>query len=162
MNYPKGTIIHKFGVGSMMAQTTHTQVVSTGEQTSDGKLIVKENKKGARKRYVMRTDAIDNGTLLFIGDVPFKTDGETKLPPDASSFSRTLMRGNACLNLTGDPAVIKEWIETKNLNPAFTRFDTVIHIDGETETPLYPEAETSHAVVLRMRAKINAPETEQE
>lgn len=46
--------------------------------------------------------------LLFDGwDVPFKAD------TDGPGMSA----GNACYNLVGDASVIREWIETKNLNP---------------------------------------------
>ena len=94
-------------------------------------------------------------TLVFDGwDVPFKADTE-----DSSCFS-----GNACFNLVGDPAVIREWLETKQLNtsvgdqakakilvwPAKERDSLTI---GEG-TLLYPEIDTHHAVINRIKEKL--------
>ena len=150
-NLKKGDVVNIFGIGDFMAQTTHTAVKATGQYTADGKPVFTENKEGARKRFTLREFKKD--TLVFLGDVPFKTDGETELGGGEGVFTTRMMRGNACLNFTGNPAEIKEWIETKNINKNFTAYDAVIHIDGEKETPLFPEVPTTHAVVLGIREK---------
>ena len=93
---------------------------------------------------------------MFLGDAPFKADGEVVIDRPGSVFTSKIMRGNACLNLVGDPAVIKDWIMNKNLNASFSRFDSVILIDGEKETPLFPDVPTSHAVVLRIRETVTS------
>ena len=108
--------------------------------------------RGKRKDFFLdlKPDA-----LVFDGwDIPFKADTE-----DSSCFS-----GNACFNLVGDPAVIREWIETKQLNtsvgdharakilvwPAKERDSLTI---GEG-TLLYPEIDTHHVVINRIKEKL--------
>lgn len=153
MTYTKGTVIHIYGVSDSFGMTYHKELKATGATTIDGKAILTENKKGARKKFTLK-DTFKSDQLLFTGEVPFKTDGETPtLKATGTGFTTSTIRMNACLNFTGDPAVIKDWIEHKNLNSAFTSYDYVVHVDGDKETPLYPEVPTSHAVIERMRNK---------
>lgn len=78
--------------------------------------------------------------------------------------------GNACLNITmvlpesqsaNRAAMLREFIETNNLNPYFTERDKAkIIIPGDTVseegTLLYPEIEAGHAVIERMKEKMVA------
>ena len=108
--------------------------------------------RGKRKDFFLD---LKPDTLVFDGwDVPFKADTE-----GSGCFS-----GNACFNLVGDPAVIREWIETKQLNtsvgdharakilvwPAKERDSLTI---GEG-TLLYPEIDTHHVVINRIKEKL--------
>lgn len=151
INLKKGDIVTIFGISDFMASTTHGEFKATG-MVSNGQAVFTENKKGARKKFTLRNlEAPDR--LVFIGSAPFKTDGETELP-GSGPFSSRMMRGNACFNLTGDPEVIKDWIQNKNINEKFTQFDSVIWINSEgKEIPLFPEVETNHAVVKSIRAQ---------
>jgi hypothetical protein len=93
--------------------------------------------------------------MVFDGwDVPFKADTE-----DSGCFS-----GNACFNLVGDPAFIREWVETKQLNisvgdPAKAKIlvwptkerDSLTIGEG---TLLYPEIDTHHAVINHIKEKL--------
>ena len=91
--------------------------------------------------------------LVFDGwDVPFKPDTE-----GGGMFS-----GNACYNLVGDPAVIREWVETKQLNPgvgdqtkatilAWPEKRDNVNAEG---TLVYPEIRSSHAVINHMKEKL--------
>ncbi len=146
----KNDIVHIFGISEWMANTTHSEMKFTGDFTGE-KPIFKENKKGARKLFSLRTPEKED-QLVFIGEVPFKTDGETPGIVRESGFTSSIMRGNACFNLTGDPQVIKDYVSHRNINKNFTRYDSVIHIDGEKETPLYPQVPTSSAPVQAIRA----------
>ena len=109
--------------------------------------------EGKRKEYYLD---VDSSTLIFEGwDCPIKTDAEIM----QGSFS-----GNACLNLGGVPIEeLKQWIETRNLNPLFTSRDAVLFVKplaGEDDKfrhdegiPVYPDEPTAHAVVERVREK---------
>jgi hypothetical protein len=54
--------------------------------------------------------------------------------------------------------LIKDFVENKNLNPRFERYDEVISIekgdgpDGEVEIPVFPDVPSHYAVVNRIRA----------
>ena len=157
-NLKKGDIITIFGISDWMASTTHATFKATGDYSQD-KPIFTDNKKGARKKFTFR--ALDkNDQLVFLGDAPFMADGEVTIPAvPPSIFTKKVMRGNACLNLVGDPEVIKDWILNKNINKNFSRFDSVILISGEflnKETPLFPEVPTDPAVVQRIRNTTNS------
>jgi len=106
---------------------------------------------GQRKMFYL--PKFNESALIFEGwDLPIKTDGDISI--QGPVFKTSTMRGNACLNLVGDMQLIKEWVQSKNLNENFTRFDEVIHIDGDKETPVFPEVPTHHAVVERIRAQV--------
>ena len=91
--------------------------------------------------------------LVFDGwDVPFK--------PDTAGSG--MISGNACYNLVGDPAVIRQWIETRQLNPKVgdeARAKILVwpekrdNVNAEG-TLLYPEIRTSHAVINRLKDKL--------
>ena len=103
--------------------------------------------RGKRKDFAF---AIARDTLVFEGwDIPFRVDTD-----GGGMFS-----GNACYNLVGDPAVIREWIETRQMNPgvgAEARAKILAwpakreNINVEP-TMLYPEIDTSHAVINRLK-----------
>lgn len=151
----KGDVLTIIGISDSWGATTKNQVKATGENTADGKAIFKENKKGARKMFTLRNlDAKDK--LIFADDVPFLIDSEEKPKSDGGMFVTQTIHMNACINLVGDAEVIKDWILNKNLNRSFTSFDVVILKDGEKETALFPEVETSHAVVARIRNNVTA------
>jgi hypothetical protein len=107
--------------------------------------------RGKRQDYFLD---LKPDTLVFDDwDVPFKADTE-----DSSCFS-----GNACFNLVGDPAVIREWVETRQLNSSvgeqarakilvWPKERDSLHM-GEG-TLLYPEIETGHAVINRIKEKL--------
>lgn len=69
-------------------------------------------------------------------------------------------QGNACLNFAGSVDEVKALIEL-NINPNFSAFDTVLAFPvPHTELPdhdglmVYPESETTHAVVIRTRENL--------
>lgn len=152
----KGDLLTIIGISDFMANTSFNVVKATGDYT-DGKPILTENKKGARKKFTLRNlDKKD--TLVFKGEVPFKRDFDVpKTGTSPSGFTSTIMRGNACINLVGDAAIIKDYVLHKNLNSNFTAYDTVllIDVDKDAETPLFPDTPTSHAVVMRVRADLS-------
>jgi hypothetical protein len=107
--------------------------------------------RGKRKEYFLD---LKPDTLVFDGwDVPFKADTE-----GSGRFS-----GNACFNLVGDPAVIREWVETRQLNSSvgdrarakilvWPKERDSLHM-GEGAF-LYPEIDTHHAVINRIKEKL--------
>jgi hypothetical protein len=149
-HYPKGTLITMISISEWMAHTIKKTVVSTGEVAADGRGIFKES---LRKRNKFMLRPFGPGMLVFEGEVPFNTDSEIALMKPSSDMVVTQFRGNACFNFVGDPSVIKDWIEKRNLNEAFDQHDRVLVIEGEKESLLFPDVETSHAVVLGIRAK---------
>ena len=120
-----------------------TKVARGTVYSVEGNRIVVELPREPRKRKVQLMGfPLDRDTLVFLGDAPFKADRE----------SSNVSHGNACLNLVGDIAVVKEWIETKNLNANFTHRDGVMMVtpkggfDSNFE-PVYPDAPTHSAPV---------------
>lgn len=120
--------------------------------------------KGKRKEFYLD---IQLDALVFDGwDIPILIDNEI---PGYGGF-----HGNACLNLTlaGDFSLfddserldligkgLRALIERKNLSPFFTeRNKAAIIIPGATVhddgTLLYPEIETSHGVIERMKERV--------
>jgi hypothetical protein len=121
----------------------------TGHQNQKIRLGI-FRQRGKRKEFYL---ALAKDTLVFEGwDIPFTVDTD----------GGGLFSGNACYNLVGDPAVIREWIETRQLNPGVgdeTRAKILVwpekreNVNAEG-TLLYPEIPTSHAVIKRMKAKL--------
>jgi hypothetical protein len=90
--------------------------------------------------------------LVFEGwEVPFKADTD----------GGGIMAGNACYNLVGEAAVIRDWVESKNLNLPFSDADKakVLAWDETREnvasagTLVFPEIPTGHAVVNKIKHK---------
>jgi len=97
---------------------------------------------------------LEEDMLLFAGDVQrIKSDYE----------ALGTMWGNACLNVvTETPEAARAIIEQDNLNPFFTdeAKAKVVHIarkseseSGTVETVVFPEIETSHAVIQGYKRK---------
>ena len=111
------------------------------------KVIIKM--RGKRKLYSLK---LTNEHLVFDGwDLSIlKVDTETNV-----------MRGNACYNfITTKHRELKEFIEGKNLNESFNKKGQILWIHPEhngaeeVENVLYPEIETEHAVIRRIKKSI--------
>ena len=109
--------------------------------------IVRQRGKRKEQYLDLKADAI----LLDGWDLPFRTDTE----------GGTIWAGNACYNLVGDPEAIRQAIETRAVFPVTEDAKAKIIVsrgprtkcdDSETEL-LYPEIETHHAVVNRLKEK---------
>ena len=114
--------------------------------------------RGKRKQFAFREP--DHQTLIFEGwDLPIGTDGDIKRPSSGAGFSCTSFSGNACINVSGDLAVVKDFIENKNLNDKFTDFGAILHYtdgtpSGDDGVQLYPDSyKGGHAVIDRLREK---------
>lgn len=151
--FVKNEVVTIISISDWMANIIKSVYKATGETHTNGKPIFKDNKKGTRKQFTLKD--FNDSTLVFSGMVPFRIDSEVIIERPGSAFTSRMMRGNACLNLVGDPTVIRKYIQHDNLNENFKRYDEVILIEGEKETCLFPEVETSHAVVMRIRNTIN-------
>lgn len=124
--------------GIAMSVKTEIEVGEDYHETSTFK------ERGKRKLFKLRIDTSD---LVFEGwDLPIKLDTETNI-----------CRGNACYNfVTNEPEKLKEFIKTKNLNDEFKKHAHIIWIDNNNnENLLFPELETSHAVVNKLKSKKN-------
>ena len=160
--FKKDDILTIIGISSFMATTTRTTYRATGEE-HEGKPVFKENKPRVRKKFTLRTPDVtqmERDQLVFVSSngknpFPLPLDSEVTVKSD-SYFETTSYRGNACINIVGDPLEIRALIESGNINKNFSRYDSVLAIEGEKETPVYPEVETSHAVVQRIREKLTA------
>ncbi|MFL5342449.1 MAG: hypothetical protein ACJ8F7_20075 [Gemmataceae bacterium] len=102
---------------------------------------------GKRKAFYLDLRADD--ILLDGWALPFKADTE----------AGGVMSGNACYNLVGDPAAIRECIDGKAVFPVSDSAKAKIIVGREVRTKctdegqqlLYPEIETRHAVVCRLK-----------
>ena len=104
--------------------------------------------RGKRKDFFL--DLADDDILLDGWSLPFKTDTE----------GNGVFAGNACYNLVGEPEAIRDCIETRAVIPVTNGAKAkIIVCQGERTTCddtglalLYPEIDTHHAVVNRMKA----------
>jgi len=148
-------------IGSSMPLTTVGEVKATGDLTVDREPIFKEAKKGARKKFTLR-NLKDKGVMIFEGyakDLPFWIDGDARAKkPSGEGFSSNTIRINCLYNLHGDPVVIKEYIETKNINPFFTCHDRVNHVDGDKETLVFMDKFASCKLVADKQTAQHARE----
>jgi len=134
--FEKDRIFHIIAIGGFIANTTRGIVKSTG-QTSDGKPIFKEAKKGARKLFTLR-NLTDKDVMIFENETEFTIDGEVKQNA-GNGMTCSTIRGNALFNLHGDIDRIREFVKKSNINPFFTAYDRINHIgaDNETETLVF-------------------------
>jgi hypothetical protein len=104
--------------------------------------------RGKRKEFYLDLAADD--ILLDGWALPFRTDTE----------GNGIMAGNACFNLVGDADAIRECIETKAVMPVSNDAKAKIIVartdrttcDDDGLALLYPDIDTHHAVVNRMKA----------
>jgi hypothetical protein len=119
---------------------------AVGYQGSKKRVAV-VRQRGKRKDFYLDLAADD--ILLDGWGLPFRTDTE----------GAGVMAGNACYNLVGDPAAIRECIEARAVVPVTDDAKAkIIVVRGERTTCnddgqelLYSEIESHHAVVNRMR-----------
>jgi hypothetical protein len=103
--------------------------------------------RGKRKDFYLDLAADD--ILLDGWGLPFKTDTE----------GNGIMAGNACYNLVGDPEAIRQCVENRAVLPVSDDAKAKIIVarcerttcDDAGQALLYPEIETHHAVVNRMK-----------
>ena len=112
--------------------------------------------RGKRKELYLD---IRDDALVFDGwDLPIKIDSEV---PSARGGVSFCFSGNACYNLAGDADLIKDYVENRNLNgPTHDQVKAKVILVGVgpdgcrddcLDRLLYPEIETGHAVVNRMK-----------
>jgi len=111
--------------------------------------------KVSRKRSEFYLDLKASGTLIIPG-------WNTGVLADHEAHNSFAM--SATMNLAASPEAIRELIE-KNINPNFSQFDRIIaypkplaEMPNQQGILVYPEADTSHAVILQMREKIGGAE----
>jgi hypothetical protein len=105
--------------------------------------------RGKRKEFYLDLGAED--ILLDGWEVPFKADTEVG----------GVMSGNACFNLIGEPEAIRQCIENKAIAPVSDALKAKIIVartpmtnpSDEGEELLYPDIDTGHAVVARMKER---------
>lgn len=141
-------------IDDMMAMTHRYQLevrrVLEPERVGYGKQQLRVaviRQKGKRKESYLNLK--DDDILLDGWDVPFTTDGE----------AGGILAGNACCNLVGDPDAIRACLEARAVCPLTDSARARVLVspgprtkrdDSEVEL-LYPEIETHHAVINRMK-----------
>jgi hypothetical protein len=103
--------------------------------------------RGKRKEQYL--DLEHDDILLDGWGLPFITDTE----------GAGIMAGNACYNLIGEPEVIRQYIETKAVVAVSDEAKAKIIVarsartncTEEVQALLYPEIETAHVVVNRLK-----------
>jgi hypothetical protein len=111
------------------------------------KRVAVVRQRGRRKDIYLDLAADD--ILLDGWGLPFRTDTE----------GGGVISGNACYNLVGDPAAIRDVIETKAISPVTDEAKAKIIVcrtdrttcDDEGLELLYPDVETHLAVVSRLK-----------
>jgi hypothetical protein len=122
---------------------------AVGYQGSKTRLAVVRQRGKRKDQYL---DLAADDILLDGWALPLKTDTE----------GGGVMSGNACYNLVGEPETIRQVIETKAALPISDSAKAkIIVARGERTTCnddglalLYPEIETHHAVVNRMKDRL--------
>jgi len=113
-----------------------------GYQKENTRLAV-IRQRGKRKRCYL--DLKSDEILLNGWDLPFRADTE----------GSGVMQGNACFNVVGDPAAIRQLIETRAAWPISDKAKAQILVarasNDDPQELLYPEIETHHAVINRMK-----------
>jgi hypothetical protein len=138
-------LTHRFDLE--VRSTVDPQAV--GYQGSKTRLAV-VRQRGKRKEFYL--DLAPDDILLDGWGLPFRTDTE-----GSGVFS-----GNACFNLIGDPEAIRQCIEGRAVVPVTAEAKAKIIVarterttcDDEGLQLLYPEIETGHAVVNRMKENL--------
>jgi hypothetical protein len=153
----KGDVITIIGISDWMAHTVKNEVKACGFLSS-GKEVFTENKKGARKKFTLRflLHAAADDQLIFRNTFPFKIAGEISRQ-STNGFTSTKISGNACINIYGTPEDIREHISRYNMNQNFNAFDRVFcttEDSDEFDTPVYPEAPTTSALIQGRREAI--------
>jgi len=147
MKFQIGTKLTLYSVSPFMACTQKLELEITGEK--DNRPTFK--KRGFCREYFL--PELIESSLLFEGwDLPLKLDSEVKVKDGI--LTKSLFRGNACLNLVAPIEVIAQYVTNRNLNDLFTREDAVIQIDGDKEIPVFPNAPSQSAVVDRIRSHV--------
>jgi hypothetical protein len=106
--------------------------------------------RGKRKEFFL--DLRSDDILLDGWNLPFRTDTECN----------GVWAGNACYNLVGDPEAIRQVIETRAVVPVTDSAKAKIIVSTDPRTKctdegtalLYPDIETHHTVVNRMKEAI--------
>lgn len=105
--------------------------------------------RGKRKDFYLDLSCED--IVLEGWELPFKADTE----------AGGVIAGNACYNLVGDPEAIRACIETRAAVPVSDTAKAKVIVsreprnrcDDEEQELLYPEIDTHHAVIARMRER---------
>jgi hypothetical protein len=109
--------------------------------------------RGKRKEHYL--DCRSDEILLDGWDVPFRTD------TDCYGKDGSIMSGNACYNLVGDPEVIRAYLESHAVRPITDQAKAMILVSRQPPTGtnqddvqlLYPDIETGHAVIRRFKGR---------
>jgi hypothetical protein len=138
-------LTHRFELE--VRSTVEPQAV--GYQGSKTRLAV-VRQRGKRKHFYLDVAADD--ILLNGWGLPFRTDTE----------GSGVFAGNACYNLVGDPEAIRQCIESRAVVPVTDEAKAKIIVARAERTTcgddglqlLYPDVETGHAVVNRMKENL--------
>jgi len=138
-----------YRIDSMMAMTRRSEI-TVKDFDPEGNPIY--SLRGKRKRYLLRLQSRDyaSAPVKPFRDAVFAGWDQPVL---ADTDQRTgVMRGNACYNFLGTPAEVRTWIDAGQLNPNFPR-EHALAIEGDAERAVYPEMETTHAVMNRVKGE---------
>lgn len=139
-------------IDDLLAMTHRYELEVRGLPETEGtdqqgrRRIAVARQRGKRKLFYL--NVADDDILLDGWELPFRADTECG----------GVIHGNACFNLVGEPEAIRQCIETRAAWPISDETKakiivmrvpaTTAHDEGHL---LYPEVETHHAVVNRMK-----------
>jgi len=150
-----------FTIDSILAMTHRRFIEIRGVKPApervgyDNHLRLGTYREKGKRRKEFFFDLPDDALVFDGWDVPFTADTD----------GGGMICGNACFNLVGDPAVIREWIETKQLNTEVDQQTKATILVWPASRPntsvepklLYPELETGHAVIDELKERSQIP-----
>ena len=168
MNLSVGQQVTLLTIDEALAMTHRFELeirqVQTPERVGyEGRLtrVAVVRQRGKRKMFYLdlRADAI----LLDGWELPFCTDLEAY---SADKMGGVVCCGNACYNLVGDPDAIRQCIETRAVVPIRDEAKAKIIVarsarttcNDDGQTLLYPDIDTHHAIVNRMKERDCGPD----
>lgn len=96
------------------------------------------------RRYVSAPIDFWAGAVFEGWDLPFTAEMDQPEKLSSTGMMCRKFKGDACYNFVGDPVVIRNYFEWKQLNPVYTeenlgRTVAVDADDNDNETPVFPE-----------------------
>ena len=140
-----------YSIGECMAWTTVSRFKVN--QVDEDKIIF--TPKGKRKQYILRFARKDYASAPI---KPYSAAifADWEQPYRADTEGGRIMNGNACINIMGDAAGVRDWFEVMQLNPNFDRTKVVARepdqefSEGKETAVFADEYKGGHAVIDRI------------
>ena len=159
--FTEGQKVTMIGIDSMMAMCHRKEITvkgvldepkQVGYQQQTTRYGVYAQRKKRKKFYL---DSRPSSMIFLNGwDLPIRVDTDLRVG---------IMRGNACFNLIGDPETLKALLDGSIIPVTDQQKAQVVLCgldrtcgDDSADTLLYPEIQTGHAVINRMKERVTS------